>query len=91
MFDDHAPGTRVRCPVDGCGFSGTVEQAAAHVVDADDAAHDRLERRYDLGNADDADEETEVEAFVRRLTDAHDPAARYESDDGGSSLFPFDG
>lgn len=91
MFDDHAPGTPVRCPVDGCGFAGTVEQVAAHVVDADDAAHDRLERRYDLGGADDAAGETEVEAFVRLLADAHDPAARYESDEQGGSLFPFDG
>lgn len=90
MFDGHAPGDTVRCPVDGCAFAGTVGQVMAHVSRTDDAGHDRAERRVESAAGDGTDDATGVDRVVRTLAEEHDATDDYESEDGGFSLFPFD-
>lgn len=103
MFEGHAPGDAVRCPVEGCGFAGTVRQVAAHAAGVGDPDHDRLARRVERARSPDAAadrgtaeaeagaEETPVEAFVRLFEAAHGGSAGYESGEGtGGWLFPFE-
>lgn len=95
VFEGHAPGDTVRCPVDGCAFSGTVRQVATHAVETDDADHDAVERAIEgqePGSASDPDRTpTPVEEFVRLFEDAHGERGGYESDRQGGWLFPFEG
>ncbi|MFB6282145.1 MAG: hypothetical protein ABEH40_09010 [Haloferacaceae archaeon] len=104
MFEGHTPGETVRCPIDGCGFAGTVGQVAAHAAEASDGdgAHDRLARRVermrsgpaapDAADRDPEGEGTPVDEFVRLFAAVHGPNAGYEADDGDGRawLFPFE-
>lgn len=96
VFEDCAPGDTVRCPVDGCGFSGTASQVVAHAADVDDAVHDAVERAVEgerdaAGSVGDAEADpTPVEAFVRLFEAAHGGSTGYESERQGGWLFPFD-
>lgn len=96
MFDGHTPGDAVRCPVDGCAFSGAASQVAAHVAGTDDGAHDAVARELDRARAatstppDDADRTPAVEEFVRLFEETHGASEGYESERGGGWLFPFE-
>jgi len=95
VFEGHAPGDAVRCPVEGCAFCGTVRQVAAHVADVDGADHAAAARaveRAKRGESPDgrSDDDPAVEAFVRRFEEAHGERAGYESDRQGGWLFPFE-
>lgn len=90
MFEGHAPGDTVRCPVDGCAFRGTASQVVAHVVEADDADHAAAERGIGRERAASAEaDRPAVEEFVRLFEAVHGGGANYESEAQGGWLFPF--